>query len=564
MHQRVTCFIVFFILQLAVSPYSSGQALNFTWRSIASGCDSNLPVHGDFAATEILGGEGDFTSIDGLPVTSATAGNDLNFFFAHNNLGSPALTLSGFGPKGASGNVIVQEFAAAPGGFFHLMDGSDVVAIGRVLDVVIETPPSLISTGYGRLQLTSSSGNDPAIFNEIIAATGGTGVLSFSLSGFEFAGMSSNFPGLEFASVGCMAPETSGFSPATPLTPSQTNGGVSEFNIPDLPDGCFSYFSPSGFSPNSTNTNSSFDFCVQGNSVNSVVLPDVGAGVFDLFIFNGTDFVFNSQVVAGEEFSFPGNVQKFRVEVAGVNAPSDFIVAISFNGGGGTLTADPMTGLLPLRVLGTQAADDILVTQNGNQLLVNVNGVTTTHNLPTISRLEIFSFGGGDDIEVAAAVPTFISAGFGADEIRGGSLQNEIQGGPGPDVIYGGPLADNINAGRGQDTVFALGGDDIIIGGDAADTLLGGAGNDDIVGGLGADELNGGPGDDNLLGNTGADTLIGGGGNDVLSGQGGPDELLGGPGNDQLTGGEGFDILNGGTGVDEALDQGENEISVEN
>ena len=69
--------------------------------------------------------------------------------------------------------------------------------------------------------------------------------------------------------------------------------------------------------------------------------------------------------------------------------------------------------------------------------MVNVNGVTTTHNLPTISRLEIFSFGGGDDIEVAAAVPTFISAGFGADEIRGGSLQNEIQGGPGPDVIYG-------------------------------------------------------------------------------------------------------------------------------
>ena len=217
-----------------------------------------------------------------------------------------------------------------------------------------------------------------------------------------------------------------------------------------------------------------------------------------------------------------------------------------------------------LTIEGTQQADDIIVSQVGDQILVMVNDVSQgVFDLQGISRLEIFGFGGGDTIEVDAAVPTFISGGFGADDIMGGSLQNEIQGGPGPDLIFGGPLVDNINAGRGQDTVNGLAGNDIIIGGDATDMLFGGGGDDEITGGLGADSLFGGPGNDCLFGNTGADDLFGGGGNDFLSGQGGPDELFGGAGSDDLTGGEGFDTLNGGSGNDNALDNGEVETSIE-
>ena len=219
----------------------------------------------------------------------------------------------------------------------------------------------------------------------------------------------------------------------------------------------------------------------------------------------------------------------------------------------------------PLTVRGTQQADVILVTQINDQVLVTVNGVSLgMTDLQDITRVEVFGFGGGDRIEIDAAVPTFISGGFGADEIFGGSLANEIQGGPGPDTIFGGPQADDINAGRGQDTVNGRGGADTIVGGDAADILFGSGGNDTIMGGLGADMVFGGPGADMLFGNAGADKLSGAGGNDFLSGQGGPDEILGGQGADQLTGGEGFDILNGGPSNDTALDQGEVETSIEN
>jgi len=219
----------------------------------------------------------------------------------------------------------------------------------------------------------------------------------------------------------------------------------------------------------------------------------------------------------------------------------------------------------PLKILGTQQPDNILVSQSGNQITATVNGVITdVANLQSITRVEICGFGGGDFIEVNAAVRTFISGGFGADDIFGGSLENEIQGGPGPDVIVGGPLDDIINAGRGQDMVNALAGNDVVLGADASDMLFGGAGDDDMEGGLGADTLDGGPGNDDLVGNVGADELIGGGGNDFLSGLGGPDDLSGGPGNDELRGGEGFDVLNGGSGTDTALDNGEIEISIEN
>lgn len=215
-------------------------------------------------------------------------------------------------------------------------------------------------------------------------------------------------------------------------------------------------------------------------------------------------------------------------------------------------------------IRGTQQPDNILVTQNGTQIVVNVNNDTPeVFELPSISRLVIFGFGGGDRIEVAASVPTYISGGFGPDDIIGGSLENEIDGGPGPDIIFGGPLADMINAGRGQDVVSAGGGDDIVVGGDANDMLYGQGGNDQLFGGLGGDLLDGGSGNDDLVGNVGGDVLFGGGGNDSLSGLGGPDELRGGPGNDDLEGGEGFDTLDGGEGTDTALDQGEVEISIE-
>ena len=263
-------------------------------------------------------------------------------------------------------------------------------------------------------------------------------------------------------------------------------------------------------------------------------------------------------------------------EGAVVDTIDGFDLIISYVGGSGndvTIRSqtieepcDAEIGIIngDLVIIGTQGPEDITVTESGGLLVVDYDQECLEEfPIQDVSRIVINSFGGVDLIVVDAAVPTLINAGFGADIVMGGSVENEIFGGPGADIICGGPMDDVINAGRGQDTVFALGGDDIVIGGDADDMLVGGPGNDEMFGGLGADTLNGNGGEDILIGNVGADTLNGGADDDELSGLGGPDVLLGSGGNDELRGGEGFDTLNGGPGTDTALDQGEVEISIE-
>ena len=217
-----------------------------------------------------------------------------------------------------------------------------------------------------------------------------------------------------------------------------------------------------------------------------------------------------------------------------------------------------------LEIRGTQQRDVISVVDQGSDVVVRVNDdCLESFAAVDVTRVVVLAFGGGDFIDIEAAKPTFISGGFGPDDIFGGPLENEIQGGPGPDMIFGGPNDDIINAGRGADTVNAFGGNDIVIGGDAMDTMFGGPGDDIMTGGLGGDILSGGNGDDCLLGNAGADELIGGGGDDFLTGQGGPDVLKAGGGDDELEGGAGFDTFDGGPGFDTGLDEGEFESSIE-
>ena len=98
--------------------------------------------------------------------------------------------------------------------------------------------------------------------------------------------------------------------------------------------------------------------------------------------------------------------------------------------------------------------------------------------------------------------------------------------------LEGGSEADNIIGGTGNDNIFGF---------EGADTLEGNSGNDNIVG----DD-----GNDLLFGENGNDTLDGGAGNDFLFGQNDDDELNGGTGSDRLNGGAGSDRLNGGLGND--------------
>ncbi|PJI84348.1 uncharacterized protein (TIGR01370 family) [Yoonia maricola] len=91
----------------------------------------------------------------------------------------------------------------------------------------------------------------------------------------------------------------------------------------------------------------------------------------------------------------------------------------------------------------------------------------------------------------------------------------------------------------------------VMTGTSGADELIGGTGDDDIAGAQGADTITGDAGDDNLRGNRGQDTIYGGEGDDTLAGGKGHDYLDGGVGDDILTGGKGHDELFGGEGSDQ-------------
>ena len=86
----------------------------------------------------------------------------------------------------------------------------------------------------------------------------------------------------------------------------------------------------------------------------SVELPDIGDGLFDLYLFSGTDWIFDRVLSASEEFFFAGSgVDRFRIlgidEDAGLD-PLDttaFITNVTFAGDGrftGTMT--PITSTI--------------------------------------------------------------------------------------------------------------------------------------------------------------------------------------------------------------------------
>ena len=87
----------------------------------------------------------------------------------------------------------------------------------------------------------------------------------------------------------------------------------------------------------------------------SVMLPDIGNGLFDLYLFDGNDWVKNAVLAAGQQHFFSGNgVDRFRIlgiePDAGID-PTDataFITYLTFASDGrfsGTMT--PITAEVP-------------------------------------------------------------------------------------------------------------------------------------------------------------------------------------------------------------------------
>ncbi len=182
-----------------------------------------------------------------------------------------------------------------------------------------------------------------------------------------------------------------------------------------------------------------------------------------------------------------------------------------------------------LVIVGTRGADELLG-GSGDDEIDGGRGADT------------ISGGNGADV---------IDGGRGSDKLDGGEGDDEISGGSGNDMINGGSGDNEIDGGRGNDSITTQAGDDDISGGKGRDTINSGAGNDVVDGGRGSDNINSGDGADVIDGGRGRDTIRAGNGNDDIDGGSGHDKIDGGAGDDVISGGRGNDIIVGGAGADE-------------
>ncbi len=232
-----------------------------------------------------------------------------------------------------------------------------------------------------------------------------------------------------------------------------------------------------------------------------------------------------------------------------------------WNGNGdGVDTLSSISGYDRVRVQGTDAANNYVVSQVSGQLQIT-DGTAVLNVSPVIQVVDIFAGLGNDRITINAldrvrtATILTVNGEDGDDKINSnganlGFVRVSLIGGLGDDTLIGGSGIDSLDGGDGDDSLNGQGGNDLLLGGIGDDIIVAGTGNDRVLGGDGNDNIDAGAGDDLVVGDVGADTIAGGDGNDTLDGGDGTDTINGGSGNDSILGGNEVDNLNGSTGND--------------
>ena len=239
------------------------------------------------------------------------------------------------------------------------------------------------------------------------------------------------------------------------------------------------------------------------------------------------------------------------------------------------------------RVSPFSAGDDIVTNRSSNEVFDGLGGfdqldmsaftgaitlntsagtiVSTQGGTDTVTNIEFFKLGSGDDIVTLGDTGFVVRTGAGNDMVTGGTAKDLISGGDGNDILSGGTGAAN-ELGGGA-------GDDIYISAAVGDSVIeaSGGGNDEIrttqaifVNKANVETLRFTDGaahfgagiaqDDVIIGNTGRDDLFGRGGNDTLiGGSGASNTLIGGTGDDlYVVASVGDTIIeNAGEGTDE-------------
>ncbi|HEX8521346.1 MAG TPA: hypothetical protein VF669_03755 [Tepidisphaeraceae bacterium] len=253
-----------------------------------------------------------------------------------------------------------------------------------------------------------------------------------------------------------------------------------------------------------------------------------------------------------------------------------------------------------LFIRGTEQADSVTVERSNDQIIVSLNGKTTSVAAAGVKQVIMHTGGGGDVVKVSLDINTSIVSGTGNDTITAAGGDATIEGELGNDKIFcgdgnyrasGGWGRDYVTTGAGRDlvegeTVSSGAGNDTIHGGGASDSINAGSGNDIIYTGDGNDTVHGGTGNDliqdfkepesvgeinyvsnvgkgtgrkHYYGDDGNDALFGSVGNDIIFGNGGRDFIFGRAANDSISGGGGRDEIYGAERQDEELRSGNNQ-----
>jgi Ca2+-binding RTX toxin-like protein len=201
----------------------------------------------------------------------------------------------------------------------------------------------------------------------------------------------------------------------------------------------------------------------------------------------------------------------------------DGIDTFTWNPGDGSDTIDGGGGADRLRMLGSDAAENFVISASGTHALLTRDLEAVTMNLTSVETIELLSFGGDDTITVndltGTGVQTVLIDLAGLNNAPNGADNVTVNGSAGADRLVIGNLhlgiiqrATTVTNDAGVQTqvtnfdatdtlhVQGLGGDDIIDatnyapgialfidGGDGNDTLIGSSFNDNLTGGAGDD-----------------------------------------------------------------------------
>ena len=143
-------------------------------------------------------------SVGTVVATDADNVPGLQFNFG-NVTGTPlVLSLTSF-DDGLADNFVNQIYQPTAGTdpTFHLTSDGQPVATGAFTELEVITNMSGDSTGTFTLQFTASAGGDSSIFDEIIEASGGTGIMTAALGVFDYDGVDIGISDAElFSSTG--------------------------------------------------------------------------------------------------------------------------------------------------------------------------------------------------------------------------------------------------------------------------------------------------------------------------------------------------------------------------